>query len=279
MRLTMKKKSNELYIDPLLQKFYEEGNEKERLTIHKLEKDRTLQILNKLLPQAPAVIYDVGGAAGIYAFMLTEMGYEVHLMDPIAQHIEQAKDQAINCGRKLASYTIGDARKIEQKNNSADIVLFFGPLYHLINQEDRLKALKEAYRVLKPGGLIFAAAISRFASLMDAMHKGSLYSKIEILEKDLVNGIHRKIPEDLAFAYLHYPNELKNEVEISGFENVNIRAIEGPVWEKNVLDSLSRDQAGWKKLLSLLEQIEIEESIIGASSHIMAIGQVSNPKK
>jgi hypothetical protein len=84
------KKSKSL-IDPSIDKYYAEGNEKDRLSIHRLEKDRTLQILKKRLPPAPAVILDVGGAAGVYAFPLAETGYEVHLIDPIAVHIEQAK--------------------------------------------------------------------------------------------------------------------------------------------------------------------------------------------
>lgn len=84
------KKSKSL-IDPSIDKYYAEGNEKDRLSTHRLEKDRTLQILKKRLPYTPAVILDVGGAAGVYAFPLTETGYEVHLIDPIAVHIEQAK--------------------------------------------------------------------------------------------------------------------------------------------------------------------------------------------
>ncbi len=96
----------------------------------------------------------MGGAAGIYAFPLAETGYKVHLIDPIAVHIEQAKEHAIKTGMSLASYTVGDARNLEQPDNSADVVLFFGLLYHLIDEKDRLKALREAYRFLKPGGML-----------------------------------------------------------------------------------------------------------------------------
>ncbi len=265
-------------LDRSIQKYYVEGNEKDRLHTHLLEKDRTLRILKNQLPPAPAVILDVGGAAGVYAFPLAEMGYEVHLIDPISLHIAQAKDHAKKSGRELASYSVGDARNIEWEDNSADVVLFFGPLYHLIDLKDRLKALSEAVRVLKSGGLLLAVGITRFASLMDAMHKGTLYSKLKVLEEDFATGVHRKISENITFGYLHHPWELKKEIENSGFENVTIRAVEGPVWEKQVIDALQKDSEGWEKLLALLEKIETEETILGASAHIMAVAHVRKPK-
>lgn len=258
-------------LDPSIEKFYSEGNEKDRLDTHRLERDRTLRILKKQLPAAPAIILDVGGAAGVYAFPLQEMGYEVHLIDPILLHIKQAQEHGEKRGVKLAGYTVGDARKIEKEDKSVDVVLFLGPVYHLIEEKDRLQALKEAHRVLKPGGFLFAAGIARVASLMDAMHKATLYSKLEAIEKELSSGIHRKSSEDITFAYLHHPKDLVKEIEKCGFQNTTLRAIEGPVWGKQIIEVLQKDEKGWEKLLDLLEQIETDESIIGASGHFMAI--------
>lgn len=269
----MKKKSK-YTLDPSIEQFYSEGTEKERLSTHRLEKDRTLRLLRKFLPAPSAVIYDVGGGAGAYAFHLAEMGYEVHLFDPMPLHISQAEEHGKHSKYKLASYSVGDARKIERKDNSANVVLFFGPLYHLFDQKDRLISLSEAHRVLKPGGLLFAVGISRFASLMDAMHKGTLYSRLKVIENDFATGAHRKSHGDFS-AYLYLPKDLKEEVEKSGFENVVLQAIEGPVWEKGVIDALLQDQESWEKLLDLLEIIAAEETIIGASAHIMAISRVS----
>lgn len=262
-------------LDRSIEKYYSEGNEKDRLASHRLERDRTLRILKKQLPAAPAMVLDVGGAAGVYAFPLQKMGYEVHLIDPIPLHIKQAQEHGDQTGIRLASYAVGDARKIEKDDKSADVVLFFGPLYHLIEEKDRLQALREAYRVLKPGGFLFAAGIARFASLMDAMHKATLYSKLEVIEQDLACGIHRKITEDFTFAYLHHPRDLVKEIEKCGFQNITIRAIEGPVWEKQVIETLQKDEKCWEKLLDLLEKIETEEAIIGTSAHIMAIARRS----
>lgn len=68
---------------------------------------------------------------------------------------------------KLASAQIGDARELPWADETIDVVLLLGPLYHLTKIEDRLAALSEAGRVLRPGGLLATAAISRFASTYD----------------------------------------------------------------------------------------------------------------
>jgi len=270
----MKDKNAKKKLDPFIEKYYSEGHEKDRLVSHQLEKDRTLSILKRYLPKAPATILDIGGAAGAYAFPLSEMGYTVHLIDPIPLHIKQAKSYADSSSMKLASYSVGDARDVEREDQSADAILFFGPLYHLVEKNDRLKALKEAYRLLKPNGLLFAVGISRFASFMDCLYKEVLDSKKEVIKQELVTGIHHKITEGFDFGYLHTPSELKEEIQQSGFKNVSLFAIEGPVWHKEIVSNLNKDQSNWQELLTIIEKIETEESILGASAHIMAIGRI-----
>ncbi len=149
---------------------YDLVNEAERLSagIGELERLRTQDVLAQHLAKAPARILDVGGAAGVHALWLAKQGYEVHLSDPVPKHVEEAKEASRAQARfPIASCTVGDARKIEQKDSSADGVLLLGPLYHLTERADRLKALREAHRVMRSGGRVFVAAISRFASFMD----------------------------------------------------------------------------------------------------------------
>jgi len=124
------------------------------------------------LPAAPAVILDVGGGAGAYAFPLAKQGCEVHLIDPVELHLEQARSYAETSGVTLASITKGDARQLDFPAGGADAVLLLGPLYHLVERSDRLQALLEAQRVLRPRGALFAASISRFASLIDGLSRG-----------------------------------------------------------------------------------------------------------
>lgn len=257
-------------VDRATEIYYEQGKEKDRLQSLQLEKDRTVRILSKMLPPAPRVILDVGGAAGVYAIPLAQAGYEVHLSDPIPLHIEQAQEYARNSATELASCRVGDARKIDRPDNSADIVLFFGPLYHLTDPIDRMQALSEAHRVLKPGGRIFVVGISRFASLMNYIYLGRISEKSERIEQDISKGLHTKTTFT---AYLHHPAELREEVVKAGFTDVSLHAIEGPVWDKDKMDILQKNPADWEELLNILEKIESDESIIGASAHIMAIGK------
>ncbi len=266
-------------LDVAIEQYYSKGKEQSRLNEHRLERDRTLMILKKMMPTAPAVVLDIGGAAGAYAFRLANQGYEVHLIDPVPLHIEQALNFQRASSIKLASCSIGDARHIEREGQCADVILLLGPLYHLISQSDRSKALKESYRLLKPGGTLFAVGISRFASFMDSVYQEVFHSKKEVIERELRTGIHHKISEGFDFGYLHTPSELKIEIEQNGFQTVSILSIEGPVWHKGIMNNLSKDQNQWQSLLSMIEKLEAEESILGASAHMMAIAKVGINKK
>jgi ubiquinone/menaquinone biosynthesis C-methylase UbiE len=103
---------------------YLETKESERLSgAHgELERLRTLEILARALPPAPAVIFDIGGAAGAYAFPLSGQGYVVHLIDPVEIHLEQAKARSTSSGIKLGSITKGDAHRLTASSNTADAV-------------------------------------------------------------------------------------------------------------------------------------------------------------
>jgi len=84
---------------------------------------RTHAILARHLPPRPSTIFDVGGAAGVYAFPLAKQGYRVHLIDPIDFHLQQAMSYAAESGIPLASVARGDARQLEIPSGSADAVL------------------------------------------------------------------------------------------------------------------------------------------------------------
>jgi len=258
---------------PEIQQFYEQGQERDRLKENFLERERTLRILQKSLPPAPAVILDVGGAAGVYAFPLAEQGYEVHLIDPVPLHIEQARAYAQASKIDLASYSVGDARHLAFADQSTDAVLLLGPLYHLVEHADRVLALKEAFRVVKQKGVLLAAAVSRFASLMDGTYQ-NLFSDPdyrEMVTKDLATGHHNTgAKKYFTTAFFHHPNQLKEELIQSGFKDPLLYSVEGPVWHTPMLEELHQTPAIWEAFHSYLELIETDESIIGASAHFMA---------
>jgi ubiquinone/menaquinone biosynthesis C-methylase UbiE len=163
-------------METAMHQHYEEGREHGRLaSVHgQLEFVRSCDLLHRFLPAPPAVILDVGGGTGPYAFHLARAGYEVHLVDAVELHAEQARSHQSEQGVELTSIRVGDARALEFAEASADAVLLMGPLYHLTEREERLQALREAHRVLRTGGVVFAVGISRFASALDGLLSGHL---------------------------------------------------------------------------------------------------------
>ncbi|MUL41945.1 class I SAM-dependent methyltransferase [Streptomonospora sp. PA3] len=256
---------------------YSRGVERDRLgTWGRLEALRTRELLARFLPSAPAVVWDVGGAEGAYALPLAEAGYEVYLLDPVPAHVDAARAaSARQAAAPLAGAVVGDARGLPAASATADAVLLLGPLYHLTEARDRESALTEAYRVLRPGGRLLAAAISRFASTLDGLRAGMAADPVfeGVIEGDLDTGVHRN-PEGrpgwFTLAYFHRPDELREEVRRSGFSDAEVYAVEGPCAQASMNLDLD-DPVARHAALRAIARVEQEPSLLGASSHLMAV--------
>src|SRR5579863_5277812 len=109
----------------------------------------TLLVLREYLPTPPARILDVGGGPGRYAIGLTQRGYDVTLLDLARGNLEFARARATEADIQIAGYVHGNALDLSQyADESYDAVLLLGPLYHLLEVEERERAIKEARRVL-----------------------------------------------------------------------------------------------------------------------------------
>ncbi len=263
-----------------MENHYIPGAEASRLShgSGRLEWLRTIDVIERVLPPPPAVVLDVGGGPGAYALPLARRGYRTHLIDLIPLHVTEASEAASQQpDRPLASATVGDARQLSFEDASADAVLLLGPLYHLTETSDRMQALSEAHRVLRPGGVLVAAAISRYASMCDGLLQGYLNDPAfeAIVERDLSEGQHRnemERPEWFTTAYFHKPADLANEVGRSGFELDTLVGVEGPAWLMSSLDDWLRTEETTSILLRALRRIEAEPDLLGASSHLIAVG-------
>ena len=263
-------------IDPEILAHYELGHERDRLAqgiSSPIEFARTKEILTRFLPPAPATVLDVGGASGAYATWLAELGYTVHLIDPVPLHIEQARQLSAS-GSDSFTVALGDARQLEAADGSLDAVLLLGPLYHLIESADRLQALAEAARVARPGGVIVVAGISRFASLLDGLASKHLDDQdfAAIVRDDLETGVHRNVdqrPGWFTTAYFHRPEELRAELVTAGLQVEALLGVEGPGW----LTASDVDGEVPEVLLWAARAVEAEPSAVGLSAHLLAIAR------
>ena len=221
---------------------------------------------------------DIGGAAGAYALWLADAGYTVHLVDPVPRLVTEAERRSDAHSRPLASCRVGDARAVDFPAQSADIVLLLGPLYHLTDAADRARALREARRVLKPGGRLFAAGISRWASSLDGLSRDLFQDPrfAVIVEQDLRDGQHRNPTERLDYfttAYFHRPDELGAEVQGADLILDGVYGIEGPGWFLSDVTARLADPRRRADLLRVARQLEAEPSVLGVSAHLLAVAQ------
>jgi ubiquinone/menaquinone biosynthesis C-methylase UbiE len=261
--------------------FYARGLERDRLSAGQgaLELLRTQQLLERYLPPPPAVLADVGGGPGRYALWLAGRGYRVHLVDPVPLHIEQARTASrSNSEAALASVQVGDARWLQFPDASMDAILLLGPLYHLSERADRVQVLAEARRVCRPGGVIVAAAISRFASTLDGLRGDYLEDPAfaAIAAGDRQDGRHRNPTGNPAYfttAYFHRPEELTAECAAAGLEHTATFAVEGIGWLLPDLDARLARERSRAVLLDAVAALEVEPALLGMSAHLLAVAR------
>lgn len=252
--------------------------EAERLTrgAGQLEFVRTQDIIRRHLPHQPLAVLDVGGGAGVHAEWLADDGHTVRVVDPMPNHVEQARLLAGPQRRITAD--VGDARSLPAEDESVDAVLLLGPLYHLTERTDRVRALREARRVVRPGGFVFVAAISRFASLLDGLSREFLFEPRfrTIVEQDLRDGQHRnpdRTPHWFTTSYFHHPSELPDEANSADLECVEVLGIEGVAgWFRAAFDRWD-DSTDRETILFAAQVTEGDPSLLGASAHLLMVAK------
>ena len=207
-------------IDPALHEHYARGEERDRLTEARgmLEFERTTEIVLRQLPAPPSVVADIGGGPGRYAPWLAERGHRVEHRDLMPLHVDQLR--AVADPSRITT-AVGDARDLDLDNSVADAVLLLGPIYHLRRRDQRLRALREAWRVVRPGGPVFVAAISRWAPRLDGELRLQLYKSLPTTREQVplverTGWMPPLFPGSFS-AYCHRPQQLRAELSGAGF--------------------------------------------------------------
>ena len=260
--------------DDALQAYYARDEERDRLDrgVGRLEFARTIEILQRTLPAPGAVVADIGGGPGRYTDWLVAAGYDVIHRDLVAHHVEQV---AARHGGGVDT-AVGDACALDLADGSADAVLLLGPLYHLDERADRVRALAEARRVVRAGGVVHAAAISRWAPRLHGMlvdHVHVEHPAIVTMIEEVERSGHMPPVHDGAFTgYAHTPAELSDEVRQAGLELESVLAVEGVGFALADLDERMDDPTERALLMDVLRKLESVPELRGLGTHLLAIG-------
>ena len=264
-------------LDPAVIRHYTNIREEDRISagLGQLELARAEEVLRRHLPAAPGQIVDIGGATGIHASWLADLGHRVWITDVTPRHVDEANAKLSVKGIQAE---LGDARDLPYPDAMFDAALLFGPLYHLTEESDRMMAWRQAVRVVRPGGLVAAAAVNRFASLFDGLARQFLFDPefAAIARNDLTSGQHRnpgERPHWWTTAFLHHPDQLRAEAERAGLAVRELVGLEGlagylpqlaPRWE-NAIDR--------QVILWAARAIESEPALLGLSAHLVLIAE------
>ena len=260
--------------------FYAQEVEANRLELElfKLEGIRTKEIIERYLQAGNLEVLDIGGGAGYYSFWLQGKGHNVTLVDLSPANIELARKHATATGTALKGMETGDAVRLGFSENQFDLVLMLGPLYHLTDRSERIRALTEAKRVLKPQGILLAAVISRYASLIDGFHRDLVFDKqfMNILLDDLKTGLHLNEtgnPEYFTTAYFHTAKEIEEEIVECGLQFEKLIPVESFGWIVQHFSEKEKDPEYMKNLLKIIRMVEMNGDLMAISPHLIAVSR------
>jgi SAM-dependent methyltransferase len=257
--------------------YEDQGGEPDRLRSGRglIEAARTKELVERHLPDGVLSILDVGGGGGYYASWLAGVGHQVVMLDPVPLHVEHARAEA---GEPPTFHAqVGDARELPFDDGTFDAVLLLGPLYHLPESRDRLRALGEARRVSKPGGMVFAAAISRYALPGDGIRNGWIdhEEKERSVEHVIAHGSTAAVDTGwfLSMSYCHRADELRDEAAAAGLSVEAVYGIEGPGFLVADIDTKWADAGTRERLLWAARLLEREPGLQEISGHLLAVAR------
>lgn len=249
--------------------YYARGGEDTRLRAGegRLELLRTQDVLRRVLPAPPCDVLDVGGGSGVHAAWLAADGHRVRVIEPVPRHVATAAELP------GVSASLGDARALPVGDAAYDAVLLLGPLYHLTDREDRVRALREARRVARPGGVVVAATINRYAGVLDMARKnrfGDPAARTAVTDAART-GTHISAYGQFTTAYFHRPEDVPAEFAGAGLPGAAQYAVEGPLRLLDDLDARLEDPVRRAELLDAIRYGESEPSMLGASGHLLTV--------
>ena len=234
----------------------------------------TCRMLNRHIKPGDKVL-DIGGGPGRYSLYLAEKGCDVTLYDLSEANTNHAAEKAAERGLQLRTIT-GDARIADNTlaKNQFDHVLLMGPLYHLLEEADRIKATQAAVNLAKPGGLLYAAFINMTAGMIYAMREAPDILKLPE-EVDYINCFIEKrsyAGDGFTRVFFAEMSEILPFMSKFPLEKLHLFGQESIMFpcEDNIM---AQPQDIVDKWLDLCEKIWEREELLSFSEHLMYIGR------
>ena len=249
-----------------LEKYYNKFNEDKRLLSRhgQVEFSIAMKYINKIIGKRKNLdIIDIGAGTGRYSAQLADAGHNVTAVELVQKNVSQIMQKS----SMIKAYK-GNALKLKFEDNSFDIALLFGPVYHLFTFEDKLRAISEAKRVLRPGGYLLIMylttdyAVLTYAfkegNLEKSLQEGKLNDKFEILNKE----------EDLySYVRIDEINDLKKAI---GMKRYKIIGVDGATdYMRPIINKMN--EGDFNTFIKYQESVCERKELLGASSHIMDI--------
>ena len=242
-----------------------------------VEFERTKEEIVRYLPQPPATVADIGGGPGAYALWLAQLGYSVVHRDLVPHHVDEMRRSAAAVGVSIDA-GVGDARDVDIPDGSVAAVLLLGPLYHMTRRLDRLRALQEARRILRSGGMVFAAAISRWVPRLHAdvalrlyRELGDLTDELDVLER--TGNMRRPIYPQAFAGFCHRPRQLRDEITAAGLECLDLMSLEGLAFALPDLEERLASPEDRVVVLNAARKLSRVPELMGLGPHLLAVGR------
>ncbi len=211
----------------------EEYNRLTETPLREAEFQLIVDLLDEYIPNGATVI-DVGSGPGRYAEYLLQRNCKVGVVDLSAKSLKAFSNRMTGscCKDNIIFNQVSCATQLDWiTDNSADAILLMGPLYHLINEEHRNKALSHCRRILKPGGFLFSVFLSPFPLLGNTSDFNA--DSYLFTNKDLYKHIKSEITTHTHFQgfdvpqYRCWPKDSKTIMRQNGFKTLRLRNLEG----------------------------------------------------
>jgi len=248
-----------------IEKYYNKFNEDKRLkTRHgQVEFTVSLDYIKKYLKQGNKVV-DIGAGTGAYSKALYDLGYDVTAVELVKKNVRVIEEKCPNI-----KVLHKDARNLKCfSDESFDVCILFGPMYHLFTTEDKVEVLNQAKRITKKGGYIFVAyLLADYALVLHGFMDNNIRQSIN--EGKIDENFNIIASEKDLYSYVRL-NEIKEYTKQAGLNLITIFSPDGPTdYIRKYVNNLSEED--FKVYLNYVKQNSQRQDMLGASSHVVTI--------